>query len=110
MLRAAQSEVAPVLSLERWQLKPADRGDSVFFSCHAINSYGEDRGLIQLTVQGTCSPGVQSLATRIPLLPGGSSPSCPQPACLSPRAPGPAGAGDPRGESPEYEFAMDAAI
>lgn len=34
------------------QLKPADRGDSVFFSCHAINSYGEDRGLIQLTVQG----------------------------------------------------------
>lgn len=35
------------------QLKPADRGDSVFFSCHAINSYGEDRGLIQLTVQGT---------------------------------------------------------
>ncbi|XP_069752401.1 cell adhesion molecule DSCAML1-like [Narcine bancroftii] len=30
---------------------PADRGDSGFFSCHAINSYGEDRGLIQLTVQ-----------------------------------------------------------
>lgn len=25
----------------------------MFFSCHAINSYGEDRGLIQLTVQGT---------------------------------------------------------
>lgn len=45
-----------LLSLERWQLKPADRGDSVFFSCHAINSYGEDRGLIQLTVQGTPSP------------------------------------------------------
>uniref|UniRef100_H9GC28 DS cell adhesion molecule like 1 n=1 Tax=Anolis carolinensis TaxID=28377 RepID=H9GC28_ANOCA len=38
------------------KLKPADRGDSVFFSCHAINSYGEDRGLIQLTVQGTELP------------------------------------------------------
>lgn len=24
----------------------------MFFSCHAINSYGEGRGLIQLTVQG----------------------------------------------------------
>ncbi|KAJ3589441.1 hypothetical protein NHX12_010286 [Muraenolepis orangiensis] len=33
------------------QLNPAERGDSVFFSCHAINSYGEGRGLIQLTVQ-----------------------------------------------------------
>ncbi|XP_070290620.1 cell adhesion molecule DSCAML1-like [Salvelinus sp. IW2-2015] len=30
------------------KLKPAERGDSVFFSCHAINSYGEGRGLIQL--------------------------------------------------------------
>ncbi|KAF7486711.1 Hypothetical predicted protein [Marmota monax] len=38
------------------QLKPADRGDSVFFSCHAINSYGEDRGLIQLTVQEPPDP------------------------------------------------------
>lgn len=37
------------------QLNPAERGDSVFFSCHAINSYGEGRGLIQLTVQGTVS-------------------------------------------------------
>lgn len=37
------------------QLNPAERGDSVFFSCHAINSYGEGRGLIQLTVQGTIS-------------------------------------------------------
>lgn len=37
------------------QLKPAERGDSVFFSCHAINSYGEGRGLIQLTVQGKTS-------------------------------------------------------
>lgn len=34
------------------ELKPAEREDSVFFSCHAINSYGEGRGLIQLTVQG----------------------------------------------------------
>lgn len=34
------------------KLKPAEREDSVFFSCHAINSYGEGRGLIQLTVQG----------------------------------------------------------
>ena len=49
------------------QLKPADRGDSVFFSCHAINSYGEDRGLIQLTVQGTSpAPRPQPL----PLGPG----------------------------------------
>ncbi|XP_063799678.1 cell adhesion molecule DSCAML1 isoform X4 [Pseudophryne corroboree] len=37
-------------------LKPAERGDSVFFSCHAINSYGEDRGLIQLTVQEPPDP------------------------------------------------------
>lgn len=37
------------------QLKPAEREDSVFFSCHAINSYGEGRGLIQLTVQGNLS-------------------------------------------------------
>ncbi|KAK2099531.1 Down syndrome cell adhesion molecule-like protein 1 [Saguinus oedipus] len=48
------------------QLKPADRGDSVFFSCHAINSYGEDRGLIQLTVQGprgTLTPPQRAGAT-----------------------------------------------
>ncbi|KAJ8403710.1 hypothetical protein AAFF_G00345780 [Aldrovandia affinis] len=38
------------------KLKPADRGDSVFFSCHAINSYGEGRGLIQLTVQEPPDP------------------------------------------------------
>lgn len=31
---------------------PTVREDSGFFSCHAINSYGEDRGIIQLTVQG----------------------------------------------------------
>uniref|UniRef100_A0A8C1WWD6 Down syndrome cell adhesion molecule like 1 n=1 Tax=Cyprinus carpio TaxID=7962 RepID=A0A8C1WWD6_CYPCA len=38
------------------KLKPAERGDSVFFSCHAINSYGEGRGLIQLTVQEPPDP------------------------------------------------------
>ncbi|XP_028664324.1 LOW QUALITY PROTEIN: cell adhesion molecule DSCAML1 [Erpetoichthys calabaricus] len=38
------------------KLKPSERGDSVFFSCHAINSYGEDRGLIQLTVQEPPDP------------------------------------------------------
>ncbi|XP_064424751.1 cell adhesion molecule DSCAML1 [Latimeria chalumnae] len=38
------------------KLKPAERGDSMFFSCHAINSYGEDRGLIQLTVQEPPDP------------------------------------------------------
>ncbi|CDQ91412.1 unnamed protein product [Oncorhynchus mykiss] len=27
--------------LSTLKLKPAERGDSVFFSCHAINSYGE---------------------------------------------------------------------
>lgn len=63
-------------SLNRWhivnvicscfcsQLNPAERGDSVFFSCHAINSYGEGRGLIQLTVQGlstTCRVHVPRL-------------------------------------------------
>ena len=31
---------------------PTVREDSGFFSCHAINSFGEDRGIIQLTVQG----------------------------------------------------------
>lgn len=41
------------------QLKPAEREDSVFFSCHAINSYGEGRGLIQLTVQGTVTTPVR---------------------------------------------------
>jgi hypothetical protein len=34
------------------QILPSVREDSGFFSCHAINSYGEDRGIIQLTVQG----------------------------------------------------------
>uniref|UniRef100_A0A8C7WZS5 Down syndrome cell adhesion molecule like 1 n=1 Tax=Oryzias sinensis TaxID=183150 RepID=A0A8C7WZS5_9TELE len=38
------------------KLNPAERGDSVFFSCHAINSYGEGRGLIQLTVQEPPDP------------------------------------------------------
>ncbi|KAL4833919.1 hypothetical protein H8958_011780 [Nasalis larvatus] len=33
------------------QILPTVREDSGFFSCHAINSYGEDRGIIQLTVQ-----------------------------------------------------------
>lgn len=50
------------------QLKPADRGDSVFFSCHAINSYGEDRGLIQLTVQGTHLPHGPSPLLWAPVL------------------------------------------
>lgn len=34
---------------------PTVREDSGFFSCHAINSFGEDRGIIQLTVQGVHS-------------------------------------------------------
>lgn len=34
------------------QIMPTVREDSGFFSCHAINSFGEDRGIIQLTVQG----------------------------------------------------------
>ncbi|XP_043557299.1 Down syndrome cell adhesion molecule homolog isoform X2 [Chiloscyllium plagiosum] len=38
------------------QITPTVRGDSGFFSCHAINSYGEDRGLIQLTVQEPPDP------------------------------------------------------
>ncbi|KAG7266867.1 hypothetical protein CRUP_026074, partial [Coryphaenoides rupestris] len=42
--------------LSTLRLKPAERGDSVFFSCHAINSYGEGRGLIQLTVQEPPDP------------------------------------------------------
>jgi len=53
VLGVPKSEGASFMSPKYPQLKPADRGDSVFFSCHAINSYGEDRGLIQLTVQGT---------------------------------------------------------
>uniref|UniRef100_A0ACB8FHV6 Uncharacterized protein n=1 Tax=Sphaerodactylus townsendi TaxID=933632 RepID=A0ACB8FHV6_9SAUR len=35
---------------------PTVREDSGFFSCHAINSYGEDRGIIQLTVQEPPDP------------------------------------------------------
>lgn len=35
-----------------YQIMPTVREDSGFFSCHAINSFGEDRGIIQLTVQG----------------------------------------------------------
>uniref|UniRef100_A0A3Q3JCA1 Down syndrome cell adhesion molecule like 1 n=1 Tax=Monopterus albus TaxID=43700 RepID=A0A3Q3JCA1_MONAL len=42
--------------LSTLKLKPAEREDSVFFSCHAINSYGEGRGLIQLTVQEPPDP------------------------------------------------------
>lgn len=42
-----------VTSFLLWsQILPTVREDSGFFSCHAINSYGEDRGIIQLTVQG----------------------------------------------------------
>ncbi|KAA0704197.1 Down syndrome cell adhesion molecule -like protein [Triplophysa tibetana] len=33
------------------QIYPSMREDSGFYSCHAINSYGEDRGILQLTVQ-----------------------------------------------------------
>ncbi|XP_030648150.1 Down syndrome cell adhesion molecule a [Chanos chanos] len=38
------------------QIYPTLREDSGFFSCHAINSYGEDRGIIQLTVQEPPDP------------------------------------------------------
>lgn len=38
------------------QIMPTVREDSGFFSCHAINSFGEDRGIIQLTVQGITTP------------------------------------------------------
>uniref|UniRef100_A0A8C7X8C2 Cell adhesion molecule DSCAM n=1 Tax=Oryzias sinensis TaxID=183150 RepID=A0A8C7X8C2_9TELE len=38
------------------QIMPTVREDSGFFSCHAINSYGEDRGIIQLTVQEPPDP------------------------------------------------------
>ncbi|XP_058884084.1 cell adhesion molecule DSCAM isoform X1 [Acipenser ruthenus] len=40
------------------QILPTVREDSGFFSCHAINSYGEDRGIIQLTVQEPPDPPV----------------------------------------------------
>lgn len=39
---------------------PTVREDSGFFSCHAINSFGEDRGIIQLTVQGLVAQRAQS--------------------------------------------------
>lgn len=39
---------------------PTVREDSGFFSCHAINSFGEDRGIIQLTVQGLIAQRDQS--------------------------------------------------
>ncbi|XP_075908015.1 cell adhesion molecule DSCAM-like isoform X2 [Petromyzon marinus] len=38
------------------QILPAMRGDSGFYSCHAVNSYGEDRAIIQLTVQEPPDP------------------------------------------------------
>ncbi|KAM4699565.1 cell adhesion molecule DSCAM isoform 2-T2 [Discoglossus pictus] len=38
------------------QILPTVREDSGFFSCHAINSFGEDRGIIQLTVQEPPDP------------------------------------------------------
>uniref|UniRef100_A0A1A8QQI8 Cell adhesion molecule DSCAM n=1 Tax=Nothobranchius rachovii TaxID=451742 RepID=A0A1A8QQI8_9TELE len=37
-------------------IMPTVREDSGFFSCHAINSFGEDRGIIQLTVQEPPDP------------------------------------------------------
>ncbi|KAG7282683.1 hypothetical protein CRUP_017609 [Coryphaenoides rupestris] len=44
--------ILPQLSINQTvHVTVKERGDSVFFSCHAINSYGEGRGLIQLTVQ-----------------------------------------------------------
>ncbi|XP_078002609.1 cell adhesion molecule DSCAM [Phascolarctos cinereus] len=42
--------------LSTLQILPTLREDSGFFSCHAINSYGEDRGIIQLTVQEPPDP------------------------------------------------------
>uniref|UniRef100_A0A8C7X804 Down syndrome cell adhesion molecule b n=1 Tax=Oryzias sinensis TaxID=183150 RepID=A0A8C7X804_9TELE len=39
-------------------IMPTVREDSGFFSCHAINSFGEDRGIIQLTVQEPPDPPV----------------------------------------------------
>uniref|UniRef100_H3C696 DS cell adhesion molecule like 1 n=1 Tax=Tetraodon nigroviridis TaxID=99883 RepID=H3C696_TETNG len=50
--------------LSTLKLKPAEREDSVFFSCHAINSYGEGRGLIQLTVQASEPPDPPELEVR----------------------------------------------
>lgn len=44
------------ISMCSHQIMPTVREDSGFFSCHAINSFGEDRGIIQLTVQGTTTP------------------------------------------------------
>ncbi|XP_065117105.1 Down syndrome cell adhesion molecule a isoform X1 [Paramisgurnus dabryanus] len=38
------------------QIYPTMREDSGFYSCHAINSYGEDRGILQLTVQEPPEP------------------------------------------------------
>nr|XP_015197155.1 PREDICTED: Down syndrome cell adhesion molecule isoform X1 [Lepisosteus oculatus] len=42
--------------ISKLQILPTVREDSGFFSCHAINSYGEDRGIIQLTVQEPPDP------------------------------------------------------
>lgn len=47
--------------LSIYQIMPTVREDSGFFSCHAINSFGEDRGIIQLTVQGIDSMELHKL-------------------------------------------------
>lgn len=44
---------------------PTVREDSGFFSCHAINSFGEDRGIIQLTVQGKLPLASHSLLLTV---------------------------------------------
>lgn len=46
----------PCIRCVSLQIMPTVREDSGFFSCHAINSFGEDRGIIQLTVQGNPPP------------------------------------------------------
>lgn len=52
-----------LMHLSHTQILSPGRGDSGFFSCHAINSYGEDKGIIQLTVEGECGPPVTIAAT-----------------------------------------------
>lgn len=59
----------PMIAVLLWlQILPTVREDSGFFSCHAINSYGEDRGIIQLTVQGRTETAGGNVAILGPAL------------------------------------------
>lgn len=99
------------------QIMPTVREDSGFFSCHAINSFGEDRGIIQLTVQGKLPPfdpqlfsvsGRGTQRTTATSRRSAAFPSCFTPVSpLLPRTTRPSRGGDPGGQRSHHRPPLD---